>query len=108
DALEEARNARRQGVTLDVVPITYAYDKEVSVEKLLVDPEVNVGQAFGVRVVVDATTDTEVRLRLFEDQVLVSAPDMRVKLKPGKNVFDFQRRFDLSGKHDYEARIEAL
>ncbi|MBI4604374.1 MAG: VWA domain-containing protein [Planctomycetes bacterium] len=106
--LEEVRNARAQGVTVDVVPIAYSYDAEVSLEKLLVDPEVNVGQPFRVRVVVDSTRETEANLRLFEDGVLVSGADARLKLRPGRNVFDFERRFDLSGKHDFEARVEPL
>ncbi len=106
--LDEVRNARSQGVTTDVVPITYAYPSEISVEKLVVDPEVNVGQAFSVRVVVDSTKETEVFLRLFENEAMVTDPGAKVTLRTGKNVFDFQRRFDLAGKYDYEARVEPV
>jgi uncharacterized membrane protein len=107
-AVDQARTARSQGVTVDVVPITYAYAAEIAVEKLLVDPEVNVGQPFGVRVVINSTEDVEALLRLFEDDKLIPQPSNRVKLSKGKNVFDFQRRFDVSGKHDFEARVEPL
>ncbi len=106
--LEEVRNVRAQGITVDVVPISYSYPAEVSVEKLLVDPEVNVGQPFTVRVVVESTKESESYLRLFENDVLVSEPGNKVTLKPGKNVFNFQRRFELSGKYDFEARLEPL
>ena len=76
--------------------------------KLLVDPEVNVGRPFNVRVVVDSTKETEAYVRLFENQQMVTEPGAKVKLKAGKNVFDFQRRFELAGKYDYEARVETV
>jgi uncharacterized membrane protein len=110
-ALEEARTARSLGAAIDVVPIKYEFPAEISVEKLLVDPEAHVGQPFDIRVIVDSTAPTEVEaaLRLFENDVFVSRGDPKVKLHPGKNVFDFKgRRLDAPGRYFYEARIEPL
>jgi uncharacterized membrane protein len=108
--LEEARTARSLGVTIDVIPIRYEYPAEISVQKLLVDPSAHVGQPFGIHVVVEstATTEVEAMLRLFENDVFVSQGDAKVKLHPGKNPFEFQRRIDTPGRYFYEARIEPL
>lgn len=106
--LEEARLVSSRGITIDVVPIRYSYPAEIAVDKLVVDPQVNVGQPFTVRTVVEATRATEIYLRLFENRILVTESGARVQLKPGKNVFDFQRRFDLAGKFDFEVRIEPV
>ncbi len=105
--VEEVHNARAQGVTIDVVPVTYEYPAEISVEKLIVDPEQNVGEPFDIRVVVDSTIETEVQLQLYENGQLVSGANQ--PLKAGKNVFDFSgRRIGSVGQNYYEARVEPL
>ena len=109
NVIEEARIARSQGVTVDVVPITYSYPAEISVDKLLVDPQLDIGQPFDIRVVVDSTVETEAVLRLYENDVHIPQGDPVVKLKPGKNVLDFRgRRLDAPGRYYYEARIEPV
>jgi uncharacterized membrane protein/Mg-chelatase subunit ChlD len=110
-SVDEVRTARSLGVTVDVVPINYKYPTEISVEKILVDPEAHIGQPFDIPVVVDSTAGTEVEamLRLFENDVHVPYGDPKVKLHPGKNVFKFPgRRLDSPGRYLYEARIEPL
>jgi uncharacterized membrane protein/Mg-chelatase subunit ChlD len=105
-ALEEARAARDRGVEVDVIPISFAYPAEVLVDKVVVDPEVHVGEPFDVRVVVESTKETRVVLRLFENGTAVHAQE--VDLKPGKNVFVVPRRLDLTDRYVYEALIEPL
>jgi hypothetical protein len=108
DAVEEARNARSQGVSIDVVPITYAYPAEISIEKVLIDPQMQRGTPFDVRVVVNSSREARAALRLFENDRMVGQRDPTVDLKPGKNVFDFRGlRIDAAGLYFYEARIEA-
>ena len=109
NAIEEARIARSQGVTVDVVPITYSYPAEISIDKVLVDPQLDIGQPFDIRVVVDSTVETEAVLRLYENEVHIPQGDPVVKLKPGKNVLDFRgRRLESPGRYYYEARIEPV
>ena len=109
NVIEEARIARSQGVAVDVVPITYSYPAEISIDKLLVDPQLDIGQPFDIRVVVDSTAETEAVLRLYENDVHIPQGDPVVKLKPGKNVLDFRgRRLDAPGRYYYEARIEPV
>jgi uncharacterized membrane protein len=106
--LEEVRVARSQGVIVDVVPITYGYESEIYVEKVFVDPNLNVGQSFTVTVVVHSTKETEAILRLFRNEALLNADDPASKLLPGKNVFEFKQQLDLAGKYDFQVRIEPV
>ena len=52
--LDEVRLARSLGITVDTVPITYSHAAEISVTKLIIEPEVRVGQPFDIRVVVES------------------------------------------------------
>lgn len=107
--LEETRNARAQGITVDVIPITYSYPREITVEKVLVDTEVHQGAPFDVRVVVNSTHEAEVNLRLFQGDERVSAQDTVRKLHPGPNVFEFRGlRVERSGLFVYEARLDPV
>jgi len=106
--LEDVRVARSQGVTVDVVPITYAYESEIYVEKIFVDPELHVGQPFTVTVVVHSTKETQAILRLFRNDALLNPDDPPLKLRPGKTVVEFKQQLDLAGKYDFQARIEPL
>ena len=107
--LEEVYNARALGVTVDVVPITYSYPAEISVEKLLVESTQHVGEPFDVRVVVESSRETEAILHLYENGQLVPQQNPRVQLRPGKNRFDFRgRRVDSVGQYQYEARLEPV
>ena len=107
--LEEVYNARSQGITVDVVPVTYSYPVEISLEKLLIEPEQHVGEPFDIRVVVQSTRATRASLQLFENGALVPQGEPEVDLKEGTNVFDFRgRRVNAVGPYRYEARIEPL
>ena len=109
DVLEEVRNARGQGITVDVVPITYTHATEIAVEKLLIDSEVGRGQPFDIRVVVHSTHEIEAKLRLFEGDRLIEQADPTVALKVGKNVFNVRGlSLERSGLFVYEARLEPL
>lgn len=107
--LDEVRAAREQGIVVDVVPIEAEREAEMAIEKLIVDPRADVGQPFDVRVVIGSSAAAEARLRLFENDSLVSGDDSRVSLRAGKNVIDFRgRRLDRPGRYYYEARLEPV
>jgi uncharacterized membrane protein len=108
-ALDEVRSARSLGVTVDVVPIVYSHPAEVLVEKLLVEPEVRKGEPFDIQVVVLSTAEVEARVRLFENDTLVSHGEEPRRLRAGKNFFEFRglRRHE-PGSYRYEAQVEPL
>ena len=53
DGLAQARNLADSGIGIDVVPIRYPPRAEVAVEKVVLPPDVNRGQPFDLRVVLD-------------------------------------------------------
>ncbi len=109
DVVEEIYNARAMGITVDVVPITYAYGAEISVDKILVEPEQHVGEPFDLRVVVESTKETQAELQLFQNGQMVPQENPIVELSPGRNVFDFTgRRVDSVGPVNFEARIDPV
>jgi len=105
-ALEEARAARDRGVEISVLPISYAFPGEILLDKVVVDPEVYVGEPFDVRVVVESTRATRAMLRLFQNQQPIHGQE--VELKAGKNVFLIPRQLDLADRYVYQAMIEPL
>lgn len=104
-ALEEAELARRNGVRVDVLPIRYRYRREVLVEKVTAPANVDEGESFEVRTVVQASTAHPARLHLYENGVLIGS--QTVDLRPGRNVFVVKRRLPAPGYYTYRATIES-
>ncbi|MCZ6688480.1 MAG: glutamine amidotransferase [Planctomycetota bacterium] len=104
-AEKAAQEASALGVPIDVVPIFYEHKNEVLVERLIVPEEAREGEAFDVKIMVDAFQDGPAVLRLFEDQALVSSQD--VQLVKGKNLFQVKRKLTRKGFYNYEAVIES-
>lgn len=106
-ALDEVYNARAHGVSVDVVPITYNYPQEVSIEKLLLDGEQRIGEPFDVGVVIGSTHDTEARVELYQNDRLVSRK--QIALTEGKNVLEFPGiRLDRVGQYRYHALVDPV
>jgi len=82
-ALIEAEKCRSQNVTLDVVPITFASDKEVLIEKLVGPSEVHERQTYEITAIIRSQRDTTGSLHFFiSDQQIFKR---KVTLKKGKN-----------------------
>lgn len=115
DALEQARMATNNGVSIDVVPIRYDSRSEVIVERIVVPTDVNKGKPFDLRVIVNNTTpDTEPNAGVVTGRLLVTrqmrdAPvvlaDEHVELAPGKRVIPFRMQLDDAGFYSYSARF---
>ena len=88
-ALARARAAQ---VPIDVVPLDYAYEKELLVEKLVLPDEIKAGEPFLARVVVNATRKTRARVSLFQEGAVLQSQELT--LEPGPNVAVFQLQFD--------------
>lgn len=108
DALEEARAAVKEGATIDVLSVRYEYGGEMLIDKVVVDPEVHIGEPYDVRVVVESTREADAVVRVFENGAPVSS--LQVTLKAGKNIFSVPRRHDDASQHSfaYEAHVEAV
>ncbi len=104
-AIEEAETARRNGVRIDVLPIRYQYDQEVMVEKVVAPANVDEGESFEVRTVVQASSPHSARLHLYENGVLIGS--QVVDLEPGRNVFVITRKLPEPGYYIYSATIES-
>lgn len=108
-AEEEARAARAMGIRVDVVPVVYSYQSEITVAKLVVPPEVSPGEPFSLQAVVESSRETEVRLRIFEDGRLIPQENDVRLLRTGKNFFEIPNlRREEPGLHEYEVRVEPI
>ena len=87
-AKDAVAKIRAQRVPIDVVPIEYDYQRELLVEKLVVDEEAKVGEPFLARVVMNAQAPTPARVTLFQGDTALRSRE--VNLEPGPNVAEFE------------------
>ena len=116
DARTVARTLADAGIGIDVVPIRLDSQAEVAIEKVSLPPDIRKGQPIEARVVLEnytkpskenPTGEVSGRLRVIrrysnQDEPL-SDGDMKVTLKPGKNVFTFQHTIDIPAGYTYRA-----
>jgi uncharacterized membrane protein len=114
NVLEQARGVTANGIGIDVVPILYQAESEISIEKVAVPPNVRKGQPFDLRIVVDntATGDSEARKvtgRLKITEQTDDEPDtlyeQTIEVAPGKQVFTVPLERDQSNFYRYEAQF---
>lgn len=103
-AVQEAAAAVSASVQIDAVPITYRYDREVLLEKMVVPSEAKVGEPFEVRVIARSTVGGPSVLRLLRNGELIA--QQKVSLLPGPNVITFQQALEKSRFYSYEAVVE--
>ncbi len=102
-AIDEAENARVNGVKVDVLPLSYVHEREVLFENLLVPSEVQKNETFEAKMVVNAQQAGKGKLQLFENGALVATEE--VDLLPGKNVFVVPRKIEDPGFYTFEAVV---
>jgi uncharacterized membrane protein len=115
NAMEQARSMTDAGVGIDVVPVRYDARGDVAIERITIPPDVNRGQPFDVRVVLNNSTPPSVkgdgtvkgqveitRKTADSTQMLVRQP---VTLEPGKRVFTFREEIDSPDFYTYSARF---
>ncbi|MFM9068657.1 MAG: vWA domain-containing protein, partial [Planctomycetota bacterium] len=121
-----ARQLAENGIGIDVIPVRTEAGREVTVEKVVLPPDVRQGQPYDVRVVVQnyasnvsdeaanespasddadpsaAVTGTlKVSRWVGRSEQLIS--EQPVTLKPGKNIYTFQQQVDLPTVYTYKA-----
>ncbi len=104
--------AQTAGVPISILPLTYRYDNEVLMERLIVPASARLGELVGVKVVLTATSPTAGTLSLRDDEGPVDldpaspATGVRVDLAQGPNAFVFSIPVLNRGPNRYEAVFE--
>src|SRR5438105_2254741 len=105
DAMSAILAAKNQGVTVDVLPLGVTRANDVSVQKVQVPPKLKKGQAFDVKIFVQADQAQEATVRLYrKDQFL---GEQKVQLSAGKNLFSFPQTLSEPDFYSYDVRVDA-
>ena len=112
EALSQAEAMAEAGVSIYVVPVRYSARAEVAVEKVTIPSNVNRGQPFDLRVVLNnaAPQDagpTKGKL-MISREVRGQREDLHsqeITLEPGKSVFRFEQEIKTPDFYSYEARF---
>jgi uncharacterized membrane protein len=104
NAVQEAATAASSQVEIDVVPVTYEYDQEVLLEKMVMPSEAKVGEPFEVRIIARSTVKTNAVIRLLRNGELIA--QQQIDLLAGPNVVNFHQSLDRAKFYTYEAVIE--
>jgi Ca-activated chloride channel family protein len=104
DALAVARAAKDAGTDIFYVPAPLTLGQEVTVESMVLPPEVKFGEPFQAKVVAWSQAEAQGRLSLFRNGEFLGSQVIR--LTAGKNVFSYRQSLEQSGIHVYQAAIE--
>jgi uncharacterized membrane protein len=105
DAMGAVLAARRLGVTVDVLPMGVARPNDVSVQKLQVPSKLKKGQAFDVKIFVQADAPTTAAVRLWRNDQFLG--EQKVELNAGKNLFTFPQNLPDPGFYSYDVQVDA-
>ncbi len=105
DAAQEATTARAAGVPVDVVPVQYAHDREVLLDKFVAPGEAKIGEPVEVRAVVVSTHTTTGTVTLLHNGEIV-APRKRLALRAGRNAVAWTLALERSDFHTFQALLE--
>ena len=112
DALEAAALAAAAGIPVDVVPLRYSHEREVSVDRLTSPARAREGQSFDLRLAIRSTHRMKGRVTLRQNGLPVdldpgsSGDAMRVELDAGANLLAIPVVADGSGAQRFESRFE--
>lgn len=104
--------AKANGIPVDVLPIQYEYDSEVTFEGLRVPTRARLGQPGDVRMFLRSQAPVSGTLRLFQNDIPIdldpSTPGdgLRLTLKPGPNVISQPVEFSSAGTRQFRAIFE--
>lgn len=105
DALAAVAAARALGVTVDVAPLGAVRRGDVAVQKVGIPSRLKVGQTFDVGLFIQADTNREATLRLFQNDRYLG--EQKVELAPGKNLYTFPQTLAEPGFYSYEVQVDA-
>ena len=105
DAMSAVLAAKPLGVTVDVVPLGVARMNDVSVQRLQIPPKLKKGQAFELKIFVQADQPTPATVRLWRNDQ--SLGEQKVELAAGKNLFTFPQTLNEPGFYSYDVQVDA-
>ena len=105
DAMSAVLAAKPLGVTVDVVPMGVTRVKDVSVQRLQIPPKLKKGQAFEVKIFVQADQATPATVRLYRNEQYLG--EQKVDLSAGKNLFTFPQTLAEAGFYSYDVQVDA-
>src|SRR5713101_9158392 len=105
DAMGAVLAARNLGVTMDVLPLGVARANDVSVQKVQLPSKLKKGQAFEVKIFVQADQAQKATVRLYRNEQFLG--EQPVELSSGKNLFTFPQTLPEPGFYSYDVRVDA-
>jgi len=105
DAMSAVLAAKPLGVTVDVVPMGVTRVNDVSVQRLQIPPKLKKGQAFEVKIFVQADQATPATVRLYRNEQYLG--EQKVDLSAGKNLFSFPQTLPDAGFYSYDVQVDA-
>lgn len=89
DAIQAAAAAAADGIPIDVYPILYRYDNDVAVERVIIPPNVPVGETVRIRVLLKTRRESTGTLRVYvrtrDSETLIAERRVRIQRQlPGQ------------------------
>src|SRR6266478_2321532 len=105
DAMGAVLAAKNLGVTVDVLPLGVARANDVSVQKVQLPSKLKKGQAFEVKIFVQADQAQKATVRLYRNEQFLG--EQPVELSAGKNLFTFPQTLSEPDFYRYDVRVDA-
>src|ERR1043165_4880365 len=106
DAMGAVLAARQQlGVTVDVLPMGVSRVNDVSVQRVQMPAKLKKGQAFDVKIFVQADQAQNATVRLYRNEQFLG--EQKVELSAGKNLFTFPQTLSEPGFYSYDVAVDA-
>src|ERR1051326_1668703 len=105
DAMGAVLGAKQLKVSLDVVPLGVARANDISVERLQVPSKLKKGQAFEVKIFVQADQAGPATIRLYRKEQFLG--EQKVELSQGKNLFTFPQTLAEPDFYNYDVQVDA-
>jgi uncharacterized membrane protein len=95
---------KSRGVTVDVLPIEYQYDREVWIERLELPQYIKLGQDYAVTAILSSLQPGSGKFILRENGEVIT--EETVVFNAGKNQYQVPIRLPRAGYYEYQATIE--
>lgn len=105
DAMSAVLAAKQLKVSLDVVPLGVSRANDISVERLQVPSKLKKGQAFEVKIFVQADQAGPATIRLYRKEQFLG--EQKVELSAGKNLFTFPQTLPDPDFYSYDVQVDA-
>ena len=104
DAVGALLATKPLGVTLDIVPLGAERGGDVSVQRLVIPPNLKKGQTFEAKIFATSDKAQNATVRLFRNDQLLG--EQKVELEAGKNLFSFPQTLQEPGFYSYQVQVE--